>query len=125
MIKKIEHTAIIVKNLEESIKFYEDILNLKLRAAGSNDTRKMAFLYVEDNPQVEIELIEELTNIGQLTDGVVDHLAFAIENMTEAMEELKIKGIEFLTEEPKLTIFGDKMILFRGINGELLQLIEK
>ena len=125
MIKKIEHTAIIVKNLEESIKFYEDILNFKLRTAGSNDSRKMAFLYVEDNPQVEIELIEELTDVGQLTDGIVDHLAFAIENMAESMEELKAKGIEFLTEEPKLTIFGDKMILFRGINGELLQLIEK
>jgi len=125
MIKKIEHTAIIVKNLEESIKFYEDILNFKLRTAGSNDSRKMAFLYVEDNPQVEIELIEELTDVGQLADGVVDHLAFAIENMAESMEELKAKGIEFLTEEPKLTIFGDKMILFRGINGELLQLIEK
>ncbi|MGE7665589.1 VOC family protein [Ureibacillus composti] len=125
MIKKIEHTAIIVKNLEESIKFYEDILNFKLRAAGSNESRKMAFLYVEDNPQVEIELIEELTDVGQLADGVVDHLAFAIENMAESMEELKAKGIEFLTEEPKLTIFGDKMILFRGINGELLQLIEK
>ncbi|MFP3919408.1 VOC family protein [Lysinibacillus telephonicus] len=126
VIKKIEHTAIIVKNLEESIEFYEKFLNFKVRTTVNTDKRKLGFLYVQNQPNVEIELIEELTDIkNPATNGVVDHLAFAVDNLEKTIEELESKGIEF-PEPPRISAAsGDKTIFFNGLNGELLQLIER
>ncbi len=124
-IQKIEHTAIIVKNLEESIEFYENVLNFQLRTTGNTGKRKLAFLFVKDHPEVEIELIEELTDKESPSiNGVVDHIAFAVEDIEETIKDLQEKGVPFLDEKPSLTAFGKKNIMFKGINGERLQLIE-
>lgn len=125
-IKKLEHTAIIVKNIEESIEFYKNILNFQLRTAVNIKNRKLAFLYVQDQPEVEIELIEELTDVNPpATNGVLDHLAFVVDNLDRTIEELQSKGIDF-PEAPRISAAsGDKTVFFRGINGELLQLIER
>lgn len=125
-IKKIEHTAIIVENLDESIAFYEKILNFKVRTTVNTDKRKLGFLHVQNQPNVEIELIEELTDVKKpATNGVFDHLAFAVDNLEKTIEELEAKGIEF-PEPPRISAAsGDKTIFFKGINGELLQLIER
>lgn len=124
-IKKMVHTAIIVNNLEESIAFYENVLNFQLRKTGNTGKRKLAFLSIKDQPEVEIELIEELLEKNHpYTNGVIDHIAFAVENLEETMENLKQIGVEFLTEKPSLTALGKQTIMFKGINGELLQLIE-
>lgn len=126
IIKKIEHTAIIVRSLVESIAFYENILNFELRTTGNTGTRKIAFLFVKGNPGVEIELIEELTEVAKpAINGVIDHLAFGVNQIDEAIKELKLKGVEFLTEAPRVNTIGSKTIFFKGLNDELLQLIEK
>ncbi|KGR89834.1 hypothetical protein CD30_15140 [Ureibacillus massiliensis 4400831 = CIP 108448 = CCUG 49529] len=124
-IKKIEHTAIIAKNLEESIEFYENVLNFQLRTTANIGHRKIAFLFVKDHPEVEIELIEELDDVDEpYSNGVIEHLAFAVEDIEETISDLKSNGVQFLTEAPSLTAFGKKNILCKGINRELLQLIE-
>ena len=126
VIKRIEHTAFIVRNLEEAIAFYEDKLNFELRMTGNTGTRKIAFIFVKGNPGSEIELIEELTDIAAPEEnGIIDHLAFAVDNIDEAIKELKSKRVQFLTDEPRATATGGKMIFFKGLNDELLQLIEK
>ena len=126
VIKRIEHTAIIVRNLEEAIAFYEEKLNFELRTTGNTGTRKIAFIFVKGNPGSEIELIEELTDIeAPEKNGVIDHLAFAVDNIVEAIKELKSKQVQFLSDEPRSTATGGKMIFFKGLNDELLQLIEK
>ena len=126
VIKKIEHTAIIVRNLEEAISFYEDKLNFELRTTGNTGTRKIAFIFVKGNPGSEIELIEELTEIpAPEHNGIIDHLAFAVDNIDEAIKELKSKQVQFLSDKPRPTATGGKMIFFKGLNDELLQLIEK
>lgn len=124
-IKKIEHTALIVKNLEESIEFYEKVLNFQLRTTANTGIRKLAFLFIKDHPEAEIELIEELTDKeSPYINGVIDHIAFAVDNIEETIKDLKEKDVPLLSEQPNLTAAGKKTIMFKGINGELLQLIE-
>ncbi|KGR78318.1 VOC family protein [Ureibacillus manganicus] len=124
-IKKIEHTAIIVKNLEESIEFYVNLLNFQLRTTANTGKRKIAFLSIIGHPEVEIELIEELEEKeSPYVNGVIDHIAFAVEDIEEMINELQDKGVPFLNDKPSLTAFGKKTIMCKGINGELLQFIE-
>lgn len=124
-IKRIGHTAVIVKNLEESIKFYENVLNLQLRTTANTGKRKLAFLSLKDHQEVEVELIEELTDKeSPYSNGVIDHIAFLVEDIEETIKQFQDNDVTFLDEKPSLTAFGKKTIMFKGINGELLQLIE-
>ena len=126
MIKKMEHIAIIVTNVGLSIQYYSDMFGFKVRLRGSSKTREMAFLYLEEQPSMEIELIRDIDPIGEYNkSGIVNHLAFTVEDINQAISYYEKKGIKFLSDQPKSTLEGGLMILFYGPNGELLQLIER
>jgi lactoylglutathione lyase len=126
MIKKIEHTAIIVSDMDHTIQYYSDMFGFKVRLRGSSKTREMAFLYLEEQPSMEIELIRDIDPLDEYNkSGIVNHLAFAVEDINQAIIYYEKKGIKFLSDQPKSTLEGGLMILFYGPNGELLQLIER
>lgn len=126
MIQKMEHVAIMVRDMDQSIRFYSDILGFKVRLHGSKPDRVMAFLYLESQPDMEIELIQEKTEATEYSEtGIVNHLAFTVENIDETIYFLREKGIVFSSDEVKPTLEGGRMIFFHGPNQELLQLVEK
>lgn len=126
MIQKMEHTAIIVNDMEESIKFYSEIFGFKVRLHGDNTKREMAFLYLEQQPDMEIELIRDIEPGPSYSEvGIVNHLAFTVHNIDESIAYYKNKGIQFLSEEPNPTLEGGRMILFKGPSDELLQFVER
>ena len=126
MIQKIEHIAIIVSNMDKSIEFYTEMLGFKVRHRGCGLSREMAFLYLEAQPGIEIELIRDLYPIGKYNeDGLVNHLAFTVNDIAEAINYYGKKGIRFISTEPKSTLEGGRMILFHGPNKELLQFVER
>jgi lactoylglutathione lyase len=121
-----EHTAIMVASMEDSIRYYSDLFGFKVRLQGSSETKEMAFLYLEEQPNMEIELIRDINPVGEYNkSGVVNHLAFTVENINEAISYYKEKGIEFLSSEPQPTLEGGRMVLFYGPNDELLQFTER
>ncbi|MED4255858.1 VOC family protein [Priestia megaterium] len=126
MITKMEHTAIIVASIEDSIRYYSEMFGFKVRLQGASETKEMAFLYLKEQPNMEIELIRDINPIGEYSkSGIVNHLAFTVENINEAINHYKEKGIEFLSSEPQPTLEGGRMILFYGPNNELLQFTER
>lgn len=125
MIKKMEHIALIVKDLEESIEYYSNMFDFTLRTKGDNGKRYMAFLHHEHLPQFEIELIQDKHQTTTYSEvGVVNHLAFTVDNMEEAIEYYQNKGVKFHSDKPNIAIDGAKVIFFNGPNGELLQLVQ-
>lgn len=121
-----EHIAIIVTNMDYAIRYYSDMFGFKVRIRGSTKTREMAFLYLEEQPNMEIELIHDIDPSGEYNkSGIVNHLAFTVEDINQAISYYEKKGIIFLSNQPQLTLEGGLMILFYGPNGELLQLIER
>jgi lactoylglutathione lyase len=126
MIFKMEHTAIIVSDMDRSIEFYTNMFGFKVRLRGNNSNREMAFLHLEAQPDMEIELIRDIDPIGEYTEsGIVNHLAFTVKDINEAILHYREKGIYFTSEEPKPTLEGGQMILFYGPDRELLQLVER
>ena len=126
-IQRIAHSAIRVNSLEDSIKWYNGTFNFKVRSSITLPTRKIAFLYLEQAPDTEIELIEELKKNSDSPDGDntrIDHVAFAIESVSDTLKRFEHKKLEYLTNEPFFTAAGKQSIYLKGINGELIQLIE-
>jgi lactoylglutathione lyase len=126
MIQKMEHVAVMVRDMDESIRFYSDILGFNVRLRGRKPDREMAFLYLDTQQSMEIELIQELTEETKYSEtGIVNHLAFTVENIEETIRYMREKDIVFMSDEVKSTLEGGRMILFHGPNRELLQLVER
>lgn len=126
MIRKMEHVAIIVKDMDQSIRFYSEMFGFTVRLRGNNPNREMAFLYLEAQPDMEIELIQDIDPVGEYNEsGIVNHLAFTVDDLDASIRYYREKGIVFTSEEPKPTLEGGRMILFKGPNEELLQFVER
>ncbi len=86
----------------------------------------MAFLYHENQPGFEIELIQDREPQGDYSvKGIVNHLAFTVDNMEEAMNYYRQKGIQFNSEQPQPAPDGGKTIFFYGPDRELLQFVQR
>lgn len=127
----IEHIGIAVKNLEESIAYYENILGLKCYAVEevADQKVKTAFFMVG---QTKIELLESTDPegpIGKFIDKKgegVHHLAFAVDGIDSALEELKEKGVQLVDQKPRKGAEGLDIAFLhpRSTGGVLTELCE-
>ena len=100
-ISHIEHIGIAVTSLEEAIPYYENTLGLKCYAIEevADQKVKTAFFMVG---QTKIELLESTDPEGPIGKFLekkgpgVHHLAFAVDNVNEALAEIAEKGVQLI-----------------------------
>lgn len=132
MVSKVDHIGIAVSNLEESVKFYEEILGLKFQGIETVEEQKVkvAFLPVGDT---EVELLEATTLDSPIAKFIekkgqgVQHIAFRVENIEKALEEMKAKGIRLIDEKPRYGAGGARIAFLhpKSTNGVLIELCER
>ena len=131
-IRHIDHIGIAVKNVGQAGKFYTDILGIKMEGMEEVADQKVrvAFLPITDS---EIELLESTESDGPIAKYIdsrgegIQHIAFRVGNLEEALEELKTKGIRLIDKEPRKGA-GGAMIAFihpKETNGVLVELCER
>jgi lactoylglutathione lyase len=126
VIKKVEHVALIVTDMEKAISYYSNMFGFTLRTRRKNNRREMAFLQHDQQPGFEIELIRDLVLEDEYSErGIVNHLAFTVDSIKDAIQYYKEKGISFHSKTYNTANDGTKTIFFYGPNGELLQLVER
>ena len=111
---KIDHMGIAVKDLEETISFYRDVLGLEVGGTEVVEEQKVkvAFLPVGDS---EIELLESTTEDGPIARFIekngegLQHVAFKVENIKEAIEYMESKGMRMIDKEPRYGAGGAKI----------------
>lgn len=104
-ISNIEHIAIAVKNLDESINYYENVLGLKCYRIEEVKEQKVktAFFKVGD---IKLELLESTEKDGPIDKFIekrgegLHHIAFAVKNIKQALKEAEMGGIELINKEP-------------------------
>ena len=114
MVTKIDHIGIAVKNLEETLKFYEDVLGMKSVGTEVVEEQKVkvAFLPIGDT---EVELLESTEEDGPIAKFIekkgegIQHIAYRVDNIEKAIEELKAKGIKMIDEKPRYGAGGAKI----------------
>jgi methylmalonyl-CoA/ethylmalonyl-CoA epimerase len=100
-ISHIEHIGIAVNSLDEAIPYYENILGLKCYAVEEVADQKVKTAFFQVG-QTKIELLESTDPEGPIgkfieKKGVgVHHLAFAVDNVDEALQNVAEKGVQLI-----------------------------
>lgn len=129
---KVDHIGIAVKNLDETLKFYEEVLGMECTGKEEVDEQKVrvAFLPVGDS---EVELLESTDPEGPIAKYIdkkgegIQHIAFRVDNIEQAIETMKDKGIRMIDEKPRYGAGGAKIAFChpKSTGGVLVELSER
>ncbi len=105
-ISRMEHLGIAVKNLDEAIPFWENVLGLKCYNIEevADQKVKTAFFKVGDT---KIELLEPTSDESTIAKFIekkgegVHHIAFAVDNIEQALAEVESKGVQLIDKTPR------------------------
>src|SRR5438105_1858790 len=132
--RRIDHVAIIVRNIEQALAFYRDILGITPRDIKEVPTEqvRIAFLPMGGPGGSEIELIEPTNPDSSLARFLekrgegLHHVCLEVENIDAALTEMQEKGAAVLDKQPRNAAEGRAIFLHpRGTSGVLLELLER
>lgn len=100
----IDHVAIAVRDLEESIRFYTEVAGFELKERRRTEGKQTAMIsaVLQAGP-ITVVLLQGTSPESQVSRFVehfgpgVQHLAIGVQNLPEMAEELKAAGMEFDT----------------------------
>jgi methylmalonyl-CoA/ethylmalonyl-CoA epimerase len=104
MLQHIDHVGIAVRNLDEAVAFYRDVMGLEVSATEIFNGMKIAFLRVGDS---ELELLEDMTPDGAIARHIakrgegLQHVAYRVGDIERALAEMRAKGVELIDERPR------------------------
>ena len=134
MPKRIDHIAIIVRDIEQALVFYRDTLGItpgEIKEVPGEQVR-IAFLHLGGPGGSEIELIEPTTPDSSLAKYLekrgegLHHVCLEVENIDAVLAEMQEKGAPVLDKQPRIAAEGRAIFLHpRGTHGVLLELLER
>ena len=121
------HTMIRVGNLEESLKFYCDVLGMKLLRQKDYPGGKFTLAFVGYGDESENTVIELTYNWGvdsyKIGDGF-GHIALGVDNIYDTCAQIRVRGGK-MTREPGPMKHGSTVIAFvEDPNGYKIELIQ-
>jgi len=102
----IEHIGIAVKDLDKAIDYYEKILGVRCYAIEEVTDQKVKTAFFKIG-QTKIELLESTDPEGPVGKFIekkgegIHHMAFAVKNIEQALEEVEDKGIRLIDHTPR------------------------
>ncbi|MEW5952738.1 MAG: methylmalonyl-CoA epimerase [Bacillota bacterium] len=132
MLKKIDHLGIAVKDMEAAIKFYEQVLGVAVTKTEVVEEQKVkvAFIPVGES---KVELLESTAPDGPVAKYIekngegIQHIAFKVDNIEEALADLKAKGVKLIDEKPRIGAGGARIAFIhpKATFGTLIELCER
>lgn len=129
---KLHHIGIAVKNIDEQLKIWRDILGLRLAHSEEvpDQKVKVAVLPIKD---VNIELLEPLSQestvhkfIEKRGEGL-HHICIEVDDIDTVLVKMKEKNIKLIDEVPRIGAAGKKIAFIhpKDMGGVLIELSEK
>jgi lactoylglutathione lyase len=125
---RILHSMIRVNDLEESIKFYTEVLGMKLLREKEYPEAKfsLAFLgYGNETKNTVIELTYNWDTNDYEHGNAFGHIAIEVDDIYKVCEEIKNKGVTVIRDPGPM--MGSRLLLafIEDPNGYKIELIEK
>ncbi len=123
-VTKLLHTRMRVSNLDETIRFYTNVLGLEvLERKTSPRGSQLAFLKVPNSDEL-IELTSFPPSGPVRVQEDLVHLAFQVESIDDTIAALNAKGVK-VTDGPTQTSSGSRFIFIDAPDGYEIELIER
>jgi methylmalonyl-CoA/ethylmalonyl-CoA epimerase len=130
-IKRIDHIAIVVDEMDNTLAFWRDALGMELYGVRDvpAEMAQIAFLPAGES---EIELVRPTTGDSGLAKYLekrgpgMHHVCLEVDDIAGMLAQLKGKGIQLINEEPRLSADGKKYAFIhpKSANGVLVELYE-
>jgi methylmalonyl-CoA/ethylmalonyl-CoA epimerase len=134
MLKRVDHIAIIVRNIEQALVFYRDTLGImpgEIKEVPTEQVR-IAFLPMGGPDGSEIELIEPTSTDSSLSKLLekrgegLHHICLEVDDIDAALAEMQEKGTPVLDKQPRIAAEGRAIFIHpKAANGVLLELVER
>ena len=133
-VKRIDHVAIVVRDLDASLRFYRDILGIQPSRVLDfpQEGVKIAFLPMGGLGGSEIELLEPTdpeTGVARFLEKRgegLHHICLEVPDIDRALAELQGEGAPVLDQTPRQTAEGRGIFIHpKGTSGVLLELVQR
>jgi methylmalonyl-CoA/ethylmalonyl-CoA epimerase len=128
-IKRIAHLGVAVKDLDAALELFTGGLPLELTHTEDYQGMKIGFLPVGDS---SIELLQDVSGSSAIRKYLdkngegIHHIAFEVEDIHQAVAELKEKGIKLIDETPRPGAHGMHIAFMhpKATLGILMELVQ-
>jgi methylmalonyl-CoA epimerase len=131
MVKRINHIAIAVRDIDDAARFYKDILELDLSGVEvvAEQKTKVGFLKIGDT---NIELVQPVSDDSPLVKFLetrgpgIHHICLEVEDIEKDVEDLKRRGARMIDDKPRPGAHNTKVAFIhpRSSGGVLIELNE-
>jgi methylmalonyl-CoA/ethylmalonyl-CoA epimerase len=131
LLKKIYHLGYAVEDLDAASRFYREHFGVSLDEPEQVEEQGI-IATMFDVGESKIELVQPTrpdSPVGRFlakTGEGFHHVAYEVEDLEEALRELKESGVELIDEEPRVGAGGSRMAFLhpKGAYGVLTELVE-
>lgn len=131
MLKKIYHLGYAVEDIDAAVRFYEEHFGAK-PGDPEEVVEQGIVATMFDVGESKIELVQPTrpdSPVGKFLAKKGEgfhHVAFQVDDLEAALEELKENGVELIDEEPRIGTGGTRMAFVhpKGAFGVLTELVE-
>ncbi len=102
----IEHIGIAVKNLDEAVKYYEEVIGLKCYNIEEVVDQKVRTAFFKVG-ETKVELLESTAPDGPVAKFIekkgegIHHIAFAVKSLEESLQHAEKNGVRLIDQEPR------------------------
>jgi methylmalonyl-CoA/ethylmalonyl-CoA epimerase len=130
MIQKVHHVGVVVRDMDEAMRFYRDTLGLHVHREATIQEQgvRAALLTLGDS---EIELLQpviEDTGVARYLEKKgegLHHICFQVEDIERDLEALKRRGTEMIDLETRIGLAGRICFLHpSAMDGALVELCQ-
>lgn len=132
MIKKIDHIAIVVRNLDEALKLYENVFGIKPAKIETIPQQgvKAALLPVKDGGEIELlEPIDPQSGVAKFleTKGEgIHHICLIVDDVDKELSDLANKGVSLIDKQGRSGLAGKIGFIHpKSTKGVLFELAQK
>lgn len=131
-ILKIDHVGVAVKDADAALGLFEGLLGLKVHGAETIPEQKVRTVFLPVG-ETEVELLEATAPESPIARFLekrgegVQHIAFRVEKIEEALAELEARGVTLIDRTPRIGAGGKKIAFLhpRDTFGVLIELSEQ
>ena len=128
-IKRIAHIGVAVKDTDQAKTLYQDLLSLPVSHEEMLGELKVAFVPIG---QTNVELVQSTDPEGVMNKFIdkkgegIHHIAFEVDDIDQALEELKAKGVPLVDQQARPGAHQAKIAFLhpKGTYGILIELVQ-